>query len=301
MERIRLTQRMAARNRKADSAEPATSIDLGKNRTYHKIDEYHTFEPSLNHWEPDMRHEWKEDKHDETGFGVPKMAKVYMAAKKATKLAMMLLGETADEGRLEQQARAFMRMGDKALTASIERWAECMGAADKCDGEKCEEACTASEEAPAAPAPAEPAPAEPAPAPAEPAPAEEPKAPEAADEAPAEPAPAPAAPVEEAPAEEPAPAPEEPADVEVSDELVDTDVDFDEPADDTVTGADADLEACFAADGDEEAAPVAEPVTGSKKAGLKKLAGQPTLVRVASKNADDLAGVWDKWSNPDVR
>jgi hypothetical protein len=24
-------------------------------------------------------------------------------------------------------------------------------------------------------------------------------------------------------------------------------------------------------------------------------------VRVASKNADDLAGVWDKWSNPDVR
>ena len=97
MERIRLTQRMAARNRKADSAEPETAIDLGKNRTYHKIDEYHTFEPSQNHWEPDMRHEWKEDKHDETGFGVPKMAKVYMAAKKATKLAMMLLGENADE------------------------------------------------------------------------------------------------------------------------------------------------------------------------------------------------------------
>ena len=276
MERIRLTQRMAARNRKADSAEPETAIDLGKNRTYHKIDEYHTFEPSQNHWEPDMRHEWKEDKHDETGFGVPKMAKVYMAAKKATKLAMMLLGEDADEAVLEKQARAFMRMGDKALTASIERWAEC-----NCEGEDCEKECKAAEEAPAeepAPAPAE----EPAPAPAP----EEPKAPEASAEE--------SAPVEEAPAEEP-------ADVEVSDELVDTDVDFDEPADDADNGADADIEACFAADGDEEAAPVAEPAVASKKAGLKRLAGQPTLVRVASKNADDLAGVWDKWSNPDVR
>ena len=275
MERVRLTKRMAARNRKADSAEPETAIDLGKNRSYHKIDEYHTFEPSLNHWEPDMRHEWKEDKHDETGFGVPKMAKVYMAAKKATKLAMMLLGEDADEAVLEKQARAFMRMGDKALTASIERWAEC-----NCEGEDCKKECKAAEEAPAEePAPA-PAPEEPAPAP------EEPKAPEASAEE--------SAPVEEAPAEEP-------ADVEVSDELVDTDVDFDEPADDADNGADADIEACFAADGDEEAAPVAEPAVASKKAGLKRLAGQPTLVRVASKNADDLAGVWDKWSNPDVR
>ena len=276
MERVRLTKRMAARNRKADSAEPETAIDLGKNRSYHKIDEYHTFEPSLNHWEPDMRHEWKEDKHDETGFGVPKMAKVYMAAKKATKLAMMLLGENADESVLEKQARAFMRMGDKALTASIERWAEC-----NCEGENCEKDCKADEEAPAE---------ETAPTPEESAPAPEESVP---------------APVEEAPAEETAPvaepAPEEPADVEVSDELVDTDVDFDEPADDADNGADADIEACFAADGDEEAAPVAEPAVASKKAGLKRLAGQPTLVRVASKNADDLAGVWDKWSNPDVR
>ena len=282
MERVRLTKRMAARNRKADSAEPETAIDLGKNRSYHKIDEYHTFEPSLNHWEPDMRHEWKEDKHDETGFGVPKMAKVYMAAKKATKLAMMLLGENADEAVLEKQARAFMRMGDKALTASIERWAEC-----NCEGENCEKDCKAAEEAPVEET--SPTPEESAPAPA-PAPAPEESAP---------------APVEEAPAEETAPvaepAPEEPADVEVSDELVDTDVDFDEPADDADNGADADIEACFAADGEEEATPVAEPAVASKKAGLKRLAGQPTLVRVASKNADDLAGVWDKWPNPDVR
>lgn len=298
MERIRLTQRMAARNRQADSAEPETAIDLGKNRTYHKIDEYHTFEPSQNHWEPDMRHEWKEDKHDETGFGVPKMAKVYMAAKKATKLAMMLLGENADERVLENQARAFMRMGDKALTASIDRWAQCKGeeCCDNAPVEGCNKNADDDEpEAPVAPAPAEapaedPAPAEEAPAPA-PAPAED----AAPAEAPAEDV------VEEAPAEAPAEASaDDPADVEVSDELVDNDVDFDEPADNADNGADADIEACFAADGEEEVAPTVDSAT-PKKAGLKKLAGQPTLVRVASKNADDLAGVWDKWSNPDVR
>lgn len=262
MERIRLTQRMANHSRQADSATPETSIDLGKDRKYHKIDEYHTFEQSLNHEEPDMRHEWKEDKHDETGFGVPKMAKVYMAAKKATKLAMMLLGEDAKEDVLEKQARAFMRMGDKALTASIERWAEC-------NCETGDEKCCADEEVPA--------------------PTEEPKVEEA-------PAPAPEASEEEAPA---APVEEAPADVEVQDEPVDTSVSFDDDDDNAEPGADAGLEACFA-DEDEEVIPTEAPTpVASKKVGLKKLAGQPTLVRVASKNADDLvklSNCW-KWSD----
>ena len=286
MERIRLTQRMAAKNRQADSATPETPIDLGKNRPYHKLDEYHTFEPSLNHWEPDMRHEWKEDKHDETGFGIPKMAKVYMAAKKATKLAMMLLGEDASEDILEKQARAFMRMGDKALTASIDRWAEC-----NCDNGVCDDTTVADEE-PAQeeqPAVVEEAPVAPETTPA-PAPAPAPEA--VAPEAPAVDAPAPAP---EAPAtEEAAPAvkEEEPADIDFDDDVPDG-------AD---TTASAELEACFAADEEEEVAPVAEPATtASKKPGIKKLAGQPTLVRVASKKADDLEGIWDKWSNPDVR
>jgi hypothetical protein len=191
-----------------------------------------------------------------------------------------------------------MRMGDKALTASIDRWAQCKG--EECCDDAPVNGCNKNAdddepEAPVAPAPAEapaedPAPAEEAPAPA-PAPAED----AAPAEAPAEDV------VEEAPAEAPAEASaDEPADVEVSDELVDNDVDFDEPADNADNGADADIEACFAADGEEEVAPTVDSAT-PKKAGLKKLAGQPTLVRVASKNADDLAGVWDKWSNPDVR
>lgn len=264
MERIRLTQRTANRSRQANSAAPETSIDLGKDRNYRKIDEYHTFEQSLNHEEPDMRHEWKDNPREETGHGIPKMAKVYMAAKKATKLAMMLLGEDAKEATLEKQARAFMRMGDKALTASIERWAEC-------NCETGDEKCCADEEALA--------PAEEAPAPA----------PEASEEE------APAAPVEEAPVEE------APADVEVQDEPVNTDVSFDDDIDETDGDANVKLEACFADEGEgeeevslDEKAPVA-----SKKVGLKKLAGQPTLVRVASKNADDLvklSNCW-KWSD----
>jgi hypothetical protein len=126
-ERIRLTKRVASRGRQADAATPETAIDLGKDRNYHKIDEYHTFEPSINHWEPDMRHEWKDNPREETGHGIPKMAKVYMAAKKATKLASMFLGENADQETIEKQARAFMRMGDKALTATLNRYAECKG------------------------------------------------------------------------------------------------------------------------------------------------------------------------------
>jgi hypothetical protein len=290
-ERIRLTKRVASRSRKADAATPETAIDLGKDRTYHKIDEYHTFEPSINHWEPDMRHEWKDNPREETGHGIPKMAKVYMAAKKATKLASMFLGENATEEAIEKQARAFMRMGDKALTATLNRYAECKG--EECKEEAPAPAVEAEEEAPA-PAPV----------------VEEAPVVEAEEEAPA-PAPAPVVEAEEAPVEEAAPVvtasdeeadeDEEADDVEIDDELISTDVDFDEPGDEANTSADPEIEKCFEeADGEEEVAPASEaPV--ARKAGVKKLAGQPTLTRVASKNADELAGLWDKWTNPDVR
>ena len=294
--RNRLThqpERMAGRNLQADSATPETPIDLGKNRPYHKIDEYHTFEPSLNHWEPDMRHEWKEDKHDETGFGIPKMAKVYMAAKKATKLAMAFLGENASEDVLEMQARAFMRMGNKALTASLDRWAAC-----HCEDGECDETpAVAAEEAPAVPVTEE-APVAPE-VPAE-APAEAPAAPAEEATAPAEaPAEAPAD-VPAAPAEEAAPAPaEEEIDVDVADDLTDTEgIDFDTDVPDGAdTSADDEIAACFADEEEEDVPPAAPATTASKKSGIKTLAGQPTLVRVASnKTADDLTNLWDKWN-----
>lgn len=279
--RNRLThqpERMAGRNLQADSATPETPIDLGKNRPYHKIDEYHTFEPSPNHWEPDMRHEWKEDKHDEVGFGIPKMAKVYMAAKKATKLAMAFLGENASEDVLEMQARAFMRMGNKALTASLDRWAAC-----HCEDGECDETpAVAADEAPAVPVTEE-----------------APVAPEVPAEAPADAPAAPAAPAEEttpAPAEAPA---EEEIDVNVADDLTDTEgIDFDTDVPDGAdTSADDEISACFADEEEEDVPPAAPATTASKKSGIKTLAGQPTLVRVASnKTADDLTNLWDKWN-----
>jgi hypothetical protein len=147
MERVRLTKRMASKSVKADAATPETAIDLGKERKYHKIDEYHTFEPSTNHWEPDMRHEWKDNPREETGHGIPKMAKIYVAAKKATRLASLFLGEKATEEDVEKQARAFMRMGDKALTATLNRYAE-INAEEEAPAEevKAPEACNAAEE-----------------------------------------------------------------------------------------------------------------------------------------------------------
>ena len=326
MERVRLTKRLASRNRKADSAQPETAIDLGKNRTYHKIDEYHTFEQTVNHELPDMRHEWKDNPRTETGHGIPKMAKVYLAAKKATKLAMIFLGEKANEDAVERQARAFMRMGDAALTASLSRYADVNGEAQEgkrvADDETVApaEPCTNCKADDETVAPAEPctnckagdeqaakeitgeekatAPAEaPAPAPAEaPAPAAE----KCADDAQAETAPA----VEEAPAEAPATeeAPAEvPAegDIEIDDAGADTEVSFedDEVAEEADDDA-AELRACFA---DDETAPAEVPATetATRKAGLKKLAGQPTLVRVASKS-DDHASLWNKWENPSI-
>lgn len=295
MARIRLTQRLASKNRVADEATPETPIDLGKERKYHKPDEYHTFEPSLNHWEPDMRHEWKDNPREETGHGIPKvagMAGLYILAKRAAKLASILLGEDATDEQLEAQTNDFMRMGGKALSASLKRVSAIVPVAD--------------EEAPAAPA------VEEAPA----APAEEaPVACEApvAEEAPAAPAPEapvaeePVAPVAEEPAapvaEEVAPvADDEDGNIEVDETVAPAEIDFDEPEEGEVE-ADAELESIFeGADEGEEVAAPAEEAPVARKVGIAHLSGQPTLVRCASKkDANELAGLWDKWDNPSVR
>ena len=298
MARIRLTQRMAAKNRVADEATPETPIDLGKERKYHKPDEYHTFEPSLNHWIPDMRHEWKDNPREETGHGIPKvagMAGLYILAKRAAKLASILLGEDATDEQLEAQTNDFMRMGGKALSASLKRVSAIAPAPVAED-----EAPAVVEEAPAAPAVEE---ACGNPVAAEEAPAAEPAS------APAPVAEAPEAPVAEEPvapvAEEPvAPvADDDEGNIEVDETVAPAEIDFDEPAEDADVEADAELESLFegADEGEEVAAPTEEaPV--ARKAGIAHLSGQPTLVRCASKkDANELAGLWDKWDNPSVR
>lgn len=309
MSRIRLTQRMAARDRFADERTPESPIDLGKNRTYRKIDQYHTFEPKKNHWIPDMDHEWKRDQteREPTNHGKLRNEQVFTAAKKATKLAMMFLGTNASDADIESQARAFMRMGDRAMTASIDRWAEAQEECENCGGKGCEKCSGEDDEEKVAKKGKKKEEKKEEKEDKDEAPAEE--APKAEGEGEAAPAPAEgegeAAP---APAEgEAAPAPK--AEGEGDDDFnfdidqpAGADVDFSAPADGESEGADPELEKLFTDDGEEEAEKAPEaPAEPSKKAGLKKLAGQPTLTRVASVKSDDLTSLWDKWSDPTVR
>ena len=298
MSRIRLTQRLASRGRLAEESTPESPIDLGKNRTYRKIDQYHTFEPKKNHWIPDMDHEWKRDQteREPTNHGKLRNEQVLIAAKKATKLAMMFLGTNASDADIEAQARSFMRMGDRAMTASINRWAEakceegeCKKGACDCGKEDCPECnpTNADDEEKVAKKGKK---------------KEDKEEKEEKDEAPAEEAPKSEA--EAAPAEE-APKAEGEGDDEFNfdiDQPAGTDVDFSAPADGESEGADPELEKLFADDGEEETEKAPEaPAEPNKKAGLKKLAGQPTLTRVASVKSDDLTSLWDKWSDPTVR
>lgn len=121
--RIRLTSRARRAESISDGIFPGDIGNPDRKKVYRKMDEYHTFEPSLNHWTPDMRDEWKKDKErDSVGLGIPRVAKVAVAAQNAIKLAMMLLGDGATEKQVEAQAKDFMRLGNARLVASIRRW-----------------------------------------------------------------------------------------------------------------------------------------------------------------------------------
>lgn len=130
MSRIRLTERLAANSKKAESQAdglfPGDVGNMERSKNYRKIDQYHTFEQQVNHELPDMRHEWQDNPRDEVGFGIPKSAKkiVVTAALNATKLAYLFLGEKASEKMIEAQARDFMRLGSARLESSLKRFAE---------------------------------------------------------------------------------------------------------------------------------------------------------------------------------
>lgn len=329
MARTRLTTRVAAlKQRKAESQKdglfPGDVGNMERSKNYHDIDEYHTFEQTVNHELPDMRHDWKDNPREETGHGIPKMAKVYMAAKKATKLAMIMLGEDADEETITAQARDFMRMGGNALTATINRWAEMEENKETAEAPVAEETETPAEDAEAA-APAETTAEETAETPA-PAPTadDDKEAPVACEGEPKEggcncaeeaevtaPAEETAEPAEEAPVAEETETPAEDAeadgfaadeeeDVKVDDGLVPAEIEFDEAEEGDVE-ADPELEDLFteAEDGDDNEVAPAEDEPVARKAGIKRLAAQPKLVRVAAKKgADELAGIWSKWESP---
>lgn len=118
MQRKRLTRRNAADDK--------TAYPGSVNQTRQDPDraKYHTFEHTVNHELPDMRHEWKNDQRNDIGFGIPTVASIRSAASKAVKLAVLLLGDKVAEHVIEAQARSFMKLGPKALNASLLRFAE---------------------------------------------------------------------------------------------------------------------------------------------------------------------------------
>ena len=127
--RVRITQRT---RKGADMSVPYPGNVNQPDRTDPAWDQYQTFEQTVNHELPDMRHEWQDDQRDDIGFGIPEsekaapaptMASVRVAANKAVKLAVLLLGEKVPEKVIEQQARDFLKIGGEAMDRTLARFA----------------------------------------------------------------------------------------------------------------------------------------------------------------------------------
>lgn len=301
--RIRLTERLAmSKERLAESQKdglfPGDVGNEERKKNYRKIDEYHTFEQTVNHELPDMRHDWQDNPRDEVGMGIPKTAKktLVTATANATKLAYFLLGKKASDEMIEAQARDFLRLGSDRLEAAVERFAETVDLyeeeeeieddfeddeefedGEEIEDEECEDCEDEEVEASCEEAPVM---AEEEPVMAEEAPAVEEEAPAIEEEAPA--------------VEEEAPAEMTNEDIQVAPESVEAeaeeDVDFDFGE---VEGMEEDntpdeLKAIF----DEE-----EEVTASmpKTAKTKSVGSQPKIA--SALKADELSGLWDKESD----
>lgn len=288
MKRVRLTQRTA--ESQADGLFPGDIGNMERSKAYRDIDHYHKFEQTVNHELPDMRHEWKEDERDENNLPILKVADMYAAAQNAIKLSMMFLGDNASQKMIEAQARDFMKLGNKRLVASLNRWYETEEDFEEVEeteetpveaNEEIEDAVTeetVTEEIEEAPAVAEETPVE----------TEEIEE-ETFEEADEE--------IEEVEQEV-----EAEQEMTLEDETADlnTEVDFDTTEE--VVDADEQLESIFddevAMEDDEN-----EVINGkqaSRKQGIKKIACQPKLVRVASKKSDDLERLWEKLDAPGI-
>jgi len=125
--RIRLTDR---RRQAVDS--PGTPYPGNVNlpeRQFKEHAQYDNWKEVVNHPLPDMRHEWQDNPRDEIGFGIPKsnslqptLASVHVAADKAVRASVLLLGEKVAETVIEEQARDFMLMGGEALDRTLGRF-----------------------------------------------------------------------------------------------------------------------------------------------------------------------------------
>ena len=127
MSRIRIT----ARNQRAADQTPYPGNVNQPDRKDPSWDQYHTFEQTVNHELPDMRHQWQDDSRDEIGFGIPEawgkqptVAEVKVASNKAVRVAILLLGDKVGDEVIEAQAADFLAMGPKAMDRTMTRFAD---------------------------------------------------------------------------------------------------------------------------------------------------------------------------------
>ena len=291
MKRVRLTHRNRKAETQADGLFPGDVGNMERSKNYHKIDEYHKFEQTVNHELPDMRHEWKDDKRDENNIPVPKVASLYAAAQNAIKLSMMLLGDKAPQKTIQAQARDFMKLGNSKLVASMNRWFETEEKEEECEDcqvESCDKMSEETETVEEQPVVEETETVE-----------EQPVAPVAEEEQVVE-SEEEAEMTEETEEEEQVVESEE-EEMEIAEETTDlnTEVDFENISEENDVEADEELQAIFEDTEDDENEVMTSKVA-SKKKGIKKIAGQPKLVKVASKKADELEGLWSKLDVPGI-
>jgi hypothetical protein len=127
MSRVRLT----ARGRSSADQTPYPGNVNQPDRKDPGWEDYHTFEQRVNHELPDMRHQWQDDSRDDIGFGIPEswgksptVASVRVAANKAVRVSMLLLGDKVSDDVVEAQAQDFMAMGPQAMDRTLQRFAD---------------------------------------------------------------------------------------------------------------------------------------------------------------------------------
>lgn len=291
MSRIRLTKRMKAE----ENDIPFPGLVGQPDRPGKPADGYYNYDPEVVE-APDLRHEWKNDQRDSIGFGIPEaggptgptVASIRVAANKAVRLAVLLLGEKSPEDVIEEQAKDFMAMGSKSLDASLSRFAKTQKfyAEDKAEEAPVEEKAEEKKAADKSEEKAEEAPAEK----------------KAADEAPEAEKESEAAPAKEA-ADEKEDTKQEAC--KASLKQAEEDVQLSESDEDVTTqadDADPDLAKALeglpteAADETEDEGDVAPSKTAKK--GIRKLGGQPIVASSNGGEDEALNSLWN--SAPDV-
>jgi len=127
MARVRLTQRMRRDRRGAEAEPPYPGTVNQPNRQFKPADLYDDYEETLDHPIPDMRHEWQDEERDEIGFGIPEaptVASVRVAANKAVRIAILLLGDKVDEQTVEAQATDLMALPGDVMDRTLARYAK---------------------------------------------------------------------------------------------------------------------------------------------------------------------------------